>query len=187
MSENRQGYARFTRKYGSQKYAEMDDAAIEKYYAVLPEYLIEIWKEHGLTCHADGYICLINPDKYISTFNRYIGTKSGIIPFAKNSFGSMYCYSHGDIYRFDPYEREVRFIIKMGMDDFFSYGMIDETSDDYRAHKKSLRKLGSIRDDQIFAYYPIVLSNSKSSDSKPQIVDFFSFTKELLEFIEAQE
>ncbi len=43
---------------------------IQKYKDILPEELIEIWKEYGFGMTADGYLKVINPDEYYDELNK---------------------------------------------------------------------------------------------------------------------
>lgn len=186
MSAERYGYERLVKKYGGSVYSRPSDKSIENKHLGLPEYLISIWSDIGFSCHSDGFICFIDPNDYISIINSFLGTKTGLIPFARNSFGKIFAYKEGKYYIIDLYDQEATLIAEMDMDDFLAYGIIDSSDADYKKHTNLVKKLGIPSSEQIFAHYPLEFNNNRSKKGKESIVNFKEFSKELIKLLRNQ-
>lgn len=185
MPEQWYGYNRLVEDYGQTIYSKISPETLEEYSLLLPEYLLEIWRTIGLTCHARGYICFIDPGEYEDTIHQSIGSHTGLVPFARDSLGYIFCFCKGKIYRVDLFEREASLITDMALDDFLIYGIILEQSPEYKQHLKLLKRLGEVNSNQIYAYLPIGYSDDKNLKSKANIVGLQDFARQLTDFLKS--
>lgn len=81
-----------------------DPEIISRYENVLPEILLELWREHGFGTYGNGLFQLINPDEYRETLNTWVSWEGDgkRIPFAMAAFGEMFYWRH--IYNPEPSE-----------------------------------------------------------------------------------
>ena len=66
-----------------------DSAVIEKYTNVLPNALINIWKEYGFGTFAKGFLKTINPDEYQELLNETYMSDNNPIPIFTTALGDI--------------------------------------------------------------------------------------------------
>jgi len=66
-----------------------DNAIIEKYTNVLPQALIDIWKEYGFGSFAKGFLKTINPDEYQELLNETYISDCNSIPIFTTALGDI--------------------------------------------------------------------------------------------------
>ena len=154
MPEQWYGYNRLVEDYGQTIYSKISPEALEKYSSSLPEYLLEIWRNVGLTCHDKGYICFIDPGEYKEMIHQSIGSHSGLVPFSRDSLSYIFCFCERKIYRVDLFEREASLITDMSLDDFLVYGLILEQSQECKQYLKLLKNLEKFTRIRFMPIYP---------------------------------
>lgn len=78
-----------------EKGLDMKRELIQKYEKILPEELIKIWKDYGMSTLLKGYLKIINPEEYQELLNEtyFRGTLS--IPILTTAFGDVITLEEG--------------------------------------------------------------------------------------------
>lgn len=83
---------KFLQRFAKNDASPVSEALIEKYRPIFPEILLEFWREHGFGVYGNGFIQLINPEKYRQITNMWLMRKDDgtRIPFALTAFGEIF-------------------------------------------------------------------------------------------------
>ncbi len=73
-------------------YAAVPDSVISRYRGTLPDFLLEIWANDGLSTHKDGFFRLVNPDDYHQLINSFILSDQQLQVVLSTAFGGMIFY-----------------------------------------------------------------------------------------------
>ena len=158
-----------------------DNAVIEKYKNVLPQTLIDIWKEYGFGSFAKGFLKTINPDEYQELLNEtYISDKNPI-PIFTTALGDILVlreeYPEGKKW-FDidiVFYRDGDDSLVCGEKSFFAQELTDLNSykndffwGDYIG---AVKKYGTIPEyDECYGYVPLLGLGGKKTVKNMQIV-----------------
>lgn len=79
-----------------QQYAAADEEALAKYRGVLPDSLLDFWREEGWCSYAGGLFWTVNPDDYAWLVDGWIKPLEGMpddryFVIARTAFGDFYC------------------------------------------------------------------------------------------------
>ena len=79
-----------------QQYAAADEEALAKYRGVLPDSLLDFWREEGWCSYAEGLFWTVNPDDYAWLVEGWIKPLEGMpddcyFVIARTAFGDFYC------------------------------------------------------------------------------------------------
>jgi hypothetical protein len=71
-----------------------DASLLEKYQGLVPEGLLEIWREYGFGFCSDGFLQMINPDSYHEVLCNWLMRESDFtrIPIMITAFGTIIYY-----------------------------------------------------------------------------------------------
>lgn len=164
-------YERLCSKHGSEKYAEVNAETLEKYRDQVPELLLAIWERHGLTSHGQGEIWFTNPDEFTDIVQAFFGDQQPFVVFARNSYGELYGFLTDRIYVIQP---QIVRAIHQGkvsdFDTFLSGVLIIPYLDFHKEHLLALKKLGSLKADQLYGYVPMLALSGNGSLKETKIV-----------------
>lgn len=71
------------------KVKSVEEDTIEKYLDLLPEELINVWRELGYGTFVNGYLKIINPEDYLPLINETFLRSKGTIPILTTSMGDV--------------------------------------------------------------------------------------------------
>ncbi len=142
--------------------------SIERYRGKLPDQLLAYWEEHGWSGYADGLFWTVNPQDYEPALEAWIGDtpfmeQDAYHVIARSAFGELYFWGEktGDsLSLFAPgsycIPRESRFVgekMDFGMRVFFS-GLSRDDADFDDMFTPSLKKLGRLKQDEMYGFVP---------------------------------
>ena len=90
-----------------------DEKVVEKYRGLIPENLINFWKNQGMGKYGYGIIEIINPEEYREVLEKWLGKKvPNYFPIAISGFGELYYYRKisedvEDVCVIDPHYRSI--------------------------------------------------------------------------------
>lgn len=138
---NEPDFIKFLETYPPVNTTPATDELVERYLNVVPENLLQLWKQHGFGTYGNGFIQIINPDEYRETLSMWLlreddGTR---IPFALSAFGDVFYWRHlhnpeptedipewvFDVSFFDPHTSETG-LCAYSMGEFFGEYIVDE-------------------------------------------------------------
>lgn len=168
------------------KVTDVPEKLIEKYSGVLPDELIEIWKNMGFGIYEDGFIQLVNPDEYDFIFEYVDKLLEPSIVYATTALGDVLMWEGNKGWTISPKEGnrnvfinvrhcnshvigDMRFILNFVMGD--EHGIIDKG---YFASKPYLDikgKLPPLEYGQCYGYVPAIALGGSKSVKNLKIVD----------------
>lgn len=72
-----------------EKYEGVNAETISHYETKLPSFLIEMWKENGLSHFNDGFWLTVNPNDYSEIMSWFVSNPSDKIPVLRTAFGGL--------------------------------------------------------------------------------------------------
>ena len=132
---------------------------IEKYSTVLPEELIEMWKQYGFCSLMDGYFRAIDPDDYQELLNETYFRGKISIPILSTAFGDVVTFEEGEYIGIVKYKYGTFSIITEYFDLFLSN--LDEAFfiDKYfevPQYVEAKNRMGELAQDECFGYVPLL-------------------------------
>lgn len=138
---------------------EAPQELIQKYESVLPEGLIEIWKNYGFAELLDGYLRVINPDDYQELLNETYFRADVSVPIFVTAFGDvltlekgryigMVKYKNGD---FTILPTNFELFMKNIEDDYFLKKYLEIPQ-----YTAAVERLGKLKHDECFGYAPLL-------------------------------
>lgn len=139
-------------------YSECSPQLIEKYLNILPEVITNSWAKHGFQKFSEGFLWTTNPDEYRylpELFTKVDSSEAHV--FLRTAFGDFIFYYKGNIYN---YSVVTSLLLKIGpsietlLD--FDFAWKDSLNNIYffNIYKKALKKIGTLTEDEIYAYIP---------------------------------
>jgi hypothetical protein len=175
-------FPKFKEKYGNTiDSKEASKESIERFTNVLPDSLIQLWKEDGWAGYADGLIWTIDPAKYKSILSKWVEIGADGVPFLRTAFGDIIFWDFeaqfGNIVNFiDVRHQEFDIICTEGIEYLFDNAICDENYfyDLIQAHNfsEALEKLGHLKSDECYGYEPILALGGDESIDNLKIVKF---------------
>jgi predicted DNA-binding WGR domain protein len=72
------------------KYQDIPNEVIEKYSKMLPEFLIKIWQDEGLSSFNDGFVWFVNPDEYSGILSLFVPESENLHVIMRTAFGGLF-------------------------------------------------------------------------------------------------
>ena len=94
---------------------KVEQELIKKYETILPNELLEIWKNNGFTDLLDGYLRVINPEEYQDLLAETFFKGKSSIPILTTAFGDIIAVEE------DQYTEAVNRLGKLEHDECFGY------------------------------------------------------------------
>ena len=152
------------------------DEFFEKYKGVLPDGLLEFWREQGFRSYAKGLFWTVNPEEYAWMVEGWVRpfdamTKADYFIFARTAFGEFYCMSpesnrvltiscpNAMLYASKAFFKLVlggasaveSFFLASDREDF---DFIDQN--DKGLFARALKKLGPLAADEVYGFVPLL-------------------------------
>jgi len=146
---------------------------IDKYQSILPEKLLDIWREYGFGELLDGYLRIINPDDYQQLIKDTYFRGNISIPIFVTAFGDVITYEEGDYIGMIKYKYGSFNLISKR----FSY-FLEDIADDYflnecfqlSMYESALNLLGKLGHDECYGFVPLLGLGGKEEASNLKIV-----------------
>lgn len=140
-------------------YAKCSSELINKYKTILPEIIINTWTEHGFQKFLKGFLWTVNPDqyRYLPEFFVPQFLTSEVHVLFRTAFGDFIFLYKNQLY---SYSVVTSLLLKLGqtIESFIDFNLSRTASlnDGYflKTYKAALKKLGTITEDEIYAYIP---------------------------------
>ncbi|RNI21358.1 T6SS immunity protein Tdi1 domain-containing protein [Flexivirga caeni] len=152
--------------------------------ARLPDALLGLWRTHGLGWYGGGRVALVDPGRWMPVLQTWFGSSIGSIPFAITSFGHVYHYDrvdgHDRIQCLDPHFQHNVEVAQDAVVFFTQHltGSNSHPADLRELHKAAVSEQGSLGEDEIFYFEPILalggqvnLDNLKKGDGPEHVGD----------------
>ena len=146
---------------------------IEKYKTKLPKQIIQIWQEYGFGSFMNGFMKVVNPEKFQDLAERVycMGYKS--VPIFVTGLGDMIVWEEGTYLTVLRFRHGIFSIMEKGCNFFLN----DLTDDDYveeffkpQNYYIALKDQGTIAYDECFGYVPLLcLGGSESPDNLEKV------------------
>ncbi|MFC2476371.1 MAG: T6SS immunity protein Tdi1 domain-containing protein [Catonella sp.] len=134
--------------------------------AGVDEQILEFMKEYGFGNYGDGIIKLIDPEKYMDSFYRWLGKEDySRIPFMMTAFGDLFYFRNlgdgeYDISFLDIHYRKIS-VVAYTVDEFVEYIIDSEIEEDIlRRHlfDEAKNKLGVLPLNEIYYFAPALVT-----------------------------
>ncbi|WP_258880112.1 T6SS immunity protein Tdi1 domain-containing protein [Clostridium estertheticum] len=132
---------------------------INKYVGKIPEQLIEVWKKYGFGSIINGYLKIINPDRFQNVIDESYFRSQVAIPIFATGMGDIIAWEENKYLRMVNYRRGGFKGISAGFDFFFLD--LESTSFcekylDCQPYFQAVEKYGQPTFDECFGYTPIL-------------------------------
>ena len=146
---------------------------ISKYEEVLPNEVLDVWKEYGFGTILDGYLKIINPEEYEEVLDMSYFRASVATPIFVTAFGDIFVLEDGKYIRTIKFKNGT-FDIISGSFKFFWEDMenddIDEINNEFGKYKDAVAKLGELEFDECFGYTPLLrLEGSEKTENLKKV------------------
>lgn len=189
----------FLEEFGSPvERREIPDSSIQRYRGVLPDQLLEYWREHGWCGYGDGIFWMVNPQEYDGVVASWLEgtefeTTDNYHVIARSAFGDLYLWGeatgaslkitsilsrysvHRSMYVGDKMDKGVQaFMVskRIGTND---YGDL---------FKPALKKLGRLGPDEMYGFIPAFMLGGPDDLKhleKVKIVEHLIFLSQIAE------
>jgi len=175
---------------------EVPPSSIQRYQGILPNQLLEYWREHGWCGYGDGIFWMVNPQDYDSVVESWLeGTKLANVDkyhvIARSAFGDLYLWGetsgaslkitsilsrysvHESIYTGDRMDAGVRAFMVSKRVDTNDYGDL---------FKPARKKLGPLHPDEMYGFTPAIMlggPDKLENLEKVKIVEHLIFLSQL--------
>lgn len=118
------------------KVSDVNTALIEKYTGLLPNKIIDLWKECGFGVFYNGYLKVINPDDYIEIVKKSYFKGDISIPIMITAFGDIITWESDGYACIIKYRYGKSDVISSRFEYFFDIISDEECAADYFTIKK---------------------------------------------------
>ncbi|VFR97781.1 hypothetical protein RAN3_3996 [plant metagenome] len=151
---------------------------IVQYQGILPDFLLDVWREEGWCAYADGLVWTVDPREFEDTVTDWVA-ESGFEDidryhaFARSAFGDLYVYGErtgvnltiacsthdlladvDDLDEKSPEAREETMAAFFASADYDRFDLEDEN--DEPMFERALETLGPLAADQVYAFEPAI-------------------------------
>ncbi len=136
----------------------------QKYKQILPDELMEIWREYGFASILNGYMKFINPDEYQQFLKDTYFRGNISVPILVTAFGDIITFEQGKYIGIVKYKERDFDLITKRFESFMRY--IEEESfcnENFELPKyaKALEKLGRLEYDECYGYIPLLSESGR--------------------------
>ena len=151
------------------QFEEASAEMLEKYQDVLPDALLDEWKNYGWCSYAKGMLWLVNPDHYVDCLKAWLPDWSvGDQPpavFARGPFGDLLVSYRGEVGQLNVHHGRY---IEIGDDAemFLEFSLDKGYLKDALAAglaKRASKKLGAAESDEMYTFAPALALGGKYS------------------------
>ncbi|WP_122446241.1 GAD-like domain-containing protein [Pseudomonas viridiflava] len=176
--------------------SEVPSSTIAQYHNKLPPQLLDYWVEHGWCSYANGLFWTVNPSEYDGILEHWLadieGFQSGAYHvIARSAFGLLYVWGEKDGYCMTISSYLGRYSIRksvfapdkldLGVQAFFS-SMIVNSNDLDELFEPALKKLGSLKSDEMYGFVPALALGGTiglKNLQKVKIIEHLEFLSQL--------
>lgn len=139
---------------------KVDELILKQYENLLPEKLLEFWKDFGFGSSSDGYIKIVNPNEYIDLLKTiYVSPiNENAIPIIVTGLGDFIVWENNYTVLVNL-RKGVSKVVESGFD-FFLDDLSDEEflEDDLenKNYPEIVGKSGELAFDECYAYFPLL-------------------------------
>jgi len=167
---------------------------IEEYRGKLPDKLLEFWQEFGFCGFKKGLFWIVDPAKYETALNAWLGDteiieQDNYYVFARSGFGDLYLWGTktGYKYKIKPYvgwiiEKDGADVeIKGGESDFVMQRFLaiqDPKNSDIKdcntkkpLFEKAVKKFGALKENEVFGFEPALFLGGEQTLDKLNKLD----------------
>lgn len=142
-----------------EKGVAMNQELVSKYEKILPDELMNIWKNYGLGSTYNGYIKIINPDEFQELLNETYFRGKISVPILVTAFGDIITIEEGQYIGMVKYKNGSFGMLAANFNRF-----MQNLSEDYYMKKyfqifqytEAVKKLGELEHDECFGYVPLL-------------------------------
>lgn len=171
-------FAGFLKKFGSpiEKH-HVPPSSIQRYRGILPDKLLEYWEEYGWCGYADGLFWTVNPQEYEPVLEAWIGEtpfmeQDAYHIIARGAFGKLYLWgektghsltiSAPGSYCVPRFSKSLNTDMNFKMQLFFG-GMSRDGGNFDGMFEAAYRKLGLLKDDEMYGFFPALALGGPAS------------------------
>ena len=152
---------------------KVSNEIITKYEKVLPNEMLDVWKEYGFGTILDGYLKIINPEEYEEVLDMSYFRASVATPIFVTAFGDVIALEEGRYLRIIKFKNGTFDVIPGGFDFFWEDlegGYIKEINNALDKYKDAVAKLGELEFDECFGYTPLLgLGGSEKTENLEKV------------------
>ncbi len=146
---------------------------MDKYQSILPEKLLDIWREYGFGELLDGYLRIINPDDYQQLIKDTYFRGNISIPIFVTAFGDVITYEEGGYIGMVKYKHGSFNIISKGIPLFFAALSDNHYLAEYfqlPMYDSAVKLLGKPGYDECYGFVPLLGLGGKEDVANLKIV-----------------
>lgn len=145
----------------------------QKYKTIVPDEVMEIWKEYGFGSILDGYMKFINPEEYQELLNDTYFRGNVSVPILVTAFGDIVTFEEGAYIGIVKY-KECDFTLVSKKFKRFMLNLEDTYFlDKYLEipqYTEALEKLGKLEYDECYGYVPLLgLGGKRNVDNLKKV------------------
>lgn len=194
-----EAFAIFLEEFGSpMERREVPDSSIQRYRGVLPDQLLEYWREHGWCGYGDGIFWMVNPQEYDGVLDSWLcgsefETTDNYHVIARSAFGDLYLWGEATgaslkitsiLSRYSVHKSKyVGDKMGKGVQAFMVSKRMD-TNDYGGLFKPALKKLGRLGPDEMYGFIPAFMLGGPDDLKhleKVKIVEHLIFLSQIAE------
>lgn len=138
---------------------KVSERIINTYRGSIPEELLEVWIKYGFGSILNGYLKIVNPEKFQILDDVYVENKNAIVLFT-TSMGDLIIWEDNKYLKLLNFRRGKIKVISSGFEFFFSDLKEDESfyqdDLDWLPYPEAVARYGVPEFDECFAYVPIL-------------------------------
>lgn len=151
----------------------VEPAIIEKYQDILPEFLINEWKERDFSGYMSGLLITTNPEDYYDVLEGWVENPKESHVIMRTAFGSFYYLINGECY----YRSVIHDLLSHMGNDFeiiaeFTLTRKNTQKDILQKgiYDKAFKRLGSPAYEEVYAFIPAIAFGGNYDDKTIQKV-----------------
>ncbi len=151
---------KFIAEGNPKKVEEIDSATLDLYSDKLPQEIIFLLKNYGISNYLEGFFWMVNPKDYQAVSDEiYVPLTNPSVCFGRDAFGCLYVWEDKSIIYIDVRYNYTK-VIGRKPAIFFNNIMTDwdylSTEIKQKNFKEAKEKLGSLAFDECFGYVPLL-------------------------------
>lgn len=151
------------------------DEVLEGFSKILPEELVDFWKEYGFGNYGGGRIKVINPLDYMESLYTWLGKEDfSKIPILVTAFGDIFYYrilseEEDDVCLLDVHYRQINVCADSFEDFFEDFVVDDEIMEEILKEDlfvEATQTKGALKSNEIFCFVPaLILGGSEEVEN----------------------
>ena len=160
-----------------------DDATIRQFMGILPDFLLDDWRNRGFASYLKGLLMTTNPNDFYDVLEGWVDEPEKCHVVYRTAFGSFLYLKDGTYYNRSVIHNLIsNFYHDLSVIIEFSLTRKDTQKDSLHndIYKKALKRLGPPAYDEVYAFVPVI---SMGGDYNPDTIQKVKL-KEHLAFLE---